>query len=190
MKKIMMLTVAVMTAITSVAAQAETYTIDPAHTNVNFSIDHMGTTTNRGSFSELTGTVDYNPAAKTGAVDITIPMTSLDTNFTMFNDHLKGESFFNTAKYPTAQFKSTKWHFKGNKPSKIDGQLTLLGKTLPVTLTATKFNCYDSPVLKAKACGGDFTTTIDRTKWGMNTYTDMKSMRNVKLDIQVEAYKK
>ncbi|MFW2178013.1 MULTISPECIES: YceI family protein [unclassified Moraxella] len=190
MKHIALSTLVLSLALTGITAHADTYSIDPAHTNANFSLDHMGTTTNRGSFSELTGTVDFDPKAKTGSVDISIPMTSLQTNFKPFAEHLKGKDFFNAEQYPTAQFKSTKWVFKGNKPSKIYGNLTLLGKTQPVTLTATKFNCYDNPILKAQSCGGDFTTTIDRTKFGMNTYADMKSMRNVKIDIQIEAYKK
>lgn len=179
----------VATSLTSVAVQADVYTIDPSHTNVNFSIDHMGATTNRGSFTELSGVVDYNPAAKTGFVGVTIPMATLQTNFTPFTNHLKAKDFFNVANYPSAYFKSTKWYFDGDKPSKIDGELTLLGKTKPVTLTATKFACYDNPILKAKSCGGDFTTTIDRTQWGMDAYAQFADMKHVKLDIQIEAYK-
>ncbi len=57
---------------------------------------------------------------------------------------------------------------KGNKVSSVDGTLTLLGQTHPVTLKATKFNCYNSPMLKTEVCGGDFETVIDRSKWGMN----------------------
>lgn len=70
------------------------------------------------------------------------------------------------------------------------GNLTLLGQTHPVTLTATKFNCYTNPRNKAYTCGGDFETTIDRTQWGMNAATDLDSMKKVKLNIQVEAAKK
>lgn len=176
--------------LSAITAQADTYTIDPFHTAVRFSIDHMGTSTNHGGFYELTGQLSYDAKAKTGFVGMTIPMASLNTGIKMFNEHLKSADFFDVKNHPTAYFKSTKWHFDGDKPSKIDGELTLVGKTVPVTLTATKFNCYDNPMLKAKSCGGDFETTIDRTKWGINTYADMPSMRNVKLNIQVEAYKK
>ena len=74
------------------------------------------------------------------------------------------------------------------KVTKVDGNLTLLGKTNPVSLKATKFNCYNSPMLKnAQVCGGDFETTIDRTKWGMDTYVKMGFAKDVKLNIQVEA---
>lgn len=176
--------------LSAITVQAETYTIDPLHTAVRFSIDHMSTSTNHGGFYELTGELDFNPKTKTGFVGITIPMASLNTGIKIFNEHLTSADFFNVKKYPTAYFKSTKWHFDGDKPSKIDGELTLVGKTVPVTLTANKFNCYDNPILKAKSCGGDFEATIDRTKWGINTYADIKNMRNVKLNIQIEAYKK
>lgn len=188
--KLTTLVTASILALTAVTATAETYTIDENHTAARFTIDHMGTSTNHGAFYGLTGQVEFDTKAQTGFVGVTIPVASLDTGIKAFNEHLKSEDFFNAKQYPTAYFKSTKWHFKDGKPSKIDGELTLLGKTNPVTLTAAKFNCYDNPMLKAQSCGGDFETTIDRTKWGMDKYTDLKSMRDVKLNIQIEAYKK
>lgn len=163
------------------------YKLDPAHANVRFAIDHFGTTTNQGGFYGLTGDLNYNPAKRIGSIDIDIPVSSLDTNNEHFTNHLKSAEFFNAEKYPTAHFKSTKFHFKNGKVSKVDGQLTLLGKTNPVSLKATKFNCYDSPMLKAPVCGGDFETTIDRTQWGMDTYVSMGFSKNVKLNIQIEA---
>ena len=64
-----------------------------------------------------------------------------------------------------------------------------MGKTHPVTLKATKFNCYQSPMLKTEVCGGDFETVIDRTQWGMNYLVNAGMTKNVKLDIQIEAAK-
>ena len=189
MKKLSLSAILALSAITSVA-QAETFVIDSKHTVARFAIDHFGTSTNHGAFYDLQGQVEFDPAKKTGAVSITIPIENLDTGIDGFNKHLKSADFFNIEKHPTAYFKSTKWHFNGNQPSKIDGLLTLLGQTHPITLTATKFNCYDSPMHKAKTCGGDFETAINRTKWGMDKYSDLKSMQDVKLTIQVEAYKK
>lgn len=168
-------------------ANSSQYKLDPAHANVRFSIDHFGTTTNHGGFYGLTGDLSYDPAKRTGNIVVDIPMNSLDMNNEHFTNHLKSDEFFNVEKYPTAQFKSTKFHFKNGKVSQVDGQLTMLGKTNPVSLKATKFNCYDSPMLKAPVCGGDFETTIDRTQWGMDTYVKMGFSKNVKLNIQVEA---
>ena len=171
----------------SVASNAATYEIDPNHANARFSVDHFGTSTNAGGFYGLTGIVDFDQKAKKGFVGVTIPISNLDTGNKAFNKHLKSADFFNVEKYPTAYFKSTEWQFDGDKVKAVKGNLTLLDQTHPVTLKATKFNCYDSPMLKTQVCGGDFETTIDRTKWGIDTYTDGGMMKNIKLNIQIEA---
>ena len=97
------------------------------------------------------------------------------------------------AQFPLAYFESTQWYFttdKSNpKVARVDGKLTLHGKTNPVTLIATKFNCYFSPLLKKSVCGGDFTTTIDRTKWDIKKYTLLGITKNLTLNIQVESAK-
>lgn len=186
-------------------SHAATYDIDPTHANVRFAIDHFGTSTNTGGFYNLTGTVNYDPKAKVGDVSITIPLASLNTGNSDFDEHLKGSDFFNVEKHPTAMFESTQWYFADNATNKntdkkdsketllavtmVDGNLTLHGKTHPVRLTATKFNCYFSPIHKKSVCGGDFKTTIDRTKWGISKYVLMGMTKNVDLNIQIEAIK-
>lgn len=130
-----------------IATYAETLTLDPDHTHVRFAIGHMGTSTNHGGFYNLTGELNYDRAAKTGAINLIIPMSSLDTNTKAFNEHLLSKDFFNVAKYPTATFTSTQWHFDKDKVTQVDGNLTLLGKTRPISLTATN-NCYFNFILK------------------------------------------
>ncbi|MDV2859932.1 YceI family protein [Psychrobacter sp. CAM01] len=174
----------------STVGQAATYELDPKHTAVRFFVDHFGTSTNAGGFYDLSGILEYAPKEQKGFIGITIPMGSLSTGLKEFDGHLKSADFFNVKEHPTAYFKSTNWQFDGNKVKSVTGDLTLLGQTHPVTLTATKFNCYDSPLLNAEACGGDFETTIDRTKWGIDTYTDGGMMKNIKLVVQVEGSKK
>lgn len=174
----------------STLGHAATYELDPKHTAVRFSVDHFGTTTNAGGFYNLSGILEYAPEDNKGFVGITIPMGRLSTGIKAFDGHLKSADFFNVEEYPTAYFKSTNWTFDGDKVKSIKGDLTLHGETNPITLTATKFNCYDSPVLGVEACGGDFETTIDRTKWGIDTYTTGGMMKDVKLVIQVEGSKK
>ena len=171
----------------SAVGHAATYEIDPHHTAARFTVDHFGTSTNAGGFYNLSGTLEYAPEDKKGFIGITIPMGSLSTGIKTFDKHLRSADFFNVEKYPTAYFKSTEWQFDGDKVKSVKGDLTLLDETHPVTLTATKFGCYDSPVLGTEACGGDFETTIDRTKWGIDTFTDGGMMKDVKLVIQVEA---
>jgi polyisoprenoid-binding protein YceI len=184
-----LLAVAAATTFAAGAAQAANYAIDPTHTFVTFEIGHFGASTNRGRFDKKQGTVEFDRAAKTGKVDITIDTTSVNTGTPQFDKHLQSPDLFDAAKHPTIKFVSDKFSFNGDKVSEVTGQLTLLGKTAPVTLKATQFNCYDSPMLKREVCGGDFETTIDRTQWGMNYGVEWGFPKNVRLVVQIEAVK-
>ncbi len=168
-------------------AQSAAYAIDPAHTYVSFEIGHFGTSTNRGRFDKKDGSVQLDRAGKSGKVDISVDTTSINTGFEAFNKHLQSPDLFDAAKYPTLKFTSEKFAFNGDKVSEIAGSLTLLGKTLPVTLKAKQFNCYMSPMTKREVCGGDFETTIDRTQWGMNYGIDWGFPKDVRVIVQVEA---
>ena len=170
-------------------AENATYAFDPSHTYVTFEISHFGTSTNRGRFDKKEGTAQLNIAAKTGKVDVTIDTTSVNTGFDAFNKHLQSADLFDAAKYPTIKFSGDKFTFAGDKVTAITGNLTLLGKTQPVTLKANQFNCYQSPMLKREVCGGDFEATIDRTAFGMAYGIDWGFPKDVKLVIQVEAIK-
>ena len=184
-----LLAVAAATALTAGAAQAANYAIDPTHTFVTFEIGHFGTSTNRARFDKKQGTVEFDRAAKTGKVDISIDATSVNSGTPPFDKHLQSADLFDAAKHPTIKFVSDKFTFNGDKVSEVSGQLTLLGKTAPVTLKATQFNCYDSPMLKREVCGGDFEATIDRTQWGMNYGVEWGFPKNVRLVVQIEAIK-
>jgi polyisoprenoid-binding protein YceI len=178
-------------AVTAAAAQAEsvTYAFDPTHTFVAFEIGHFGTSTNRGRFDKKQGTVQLDKAAKTGKLDVTIDTTSINTGTEPFNKHLQSKDLLNAGEFPTAKFTSDKFSFSGDKVSEVAGQLTLLGKTLPVTLKASNFNCYESPMLKREVCGGDFETTIKRSDWGVIYGLNYGFPDNVRLVVQVEAIK-
>ena len=184
-----LLAVAAATALTAGAAQAANYAIDPTHTFVTFEIGHFGATTNRARFDTKQGTVEFDRAAKTGKVDISIDVTSVNSGTPPFDKHLQSADLFDAAKHPTMKFVSSKFVFNGDKVASVEGQLTLLGKTAPLTLKANQFNCYDSPMLKREVCGGDFEATIDRTQWGMNYGVDWGFSKNVRLVVQVEAVK-
>lgn len=171
------------------SARAAPYAIDGTHTFATFEIGHFGTSTNRGRFDKKEGTIEFDRDAKTGKVEITLDMTSINTGTPMFDKHLQGAELFDAAKFPTARFISTGVTFNGDKVAEIAGNLTLLGKTNPVTLKATNFNCYNSPMLKREVCGGDFAATIDRTAYGLNYGVDWGFPKNVNLIIQAEAIK-
>ena len=116
-------------------------------------------------------------------------MSKLQTGSDHFTQHLKSADIFNADKYPEIRFVSTKFNFNGKKLLSVDGNLTMNGKTAPVKLKADKFNCYQSPMLKAEACGGDFSTTIDRTKWGLDYLVSAGMSKKVNINIQIEAVK-
>ena len=190
MKKSILALAAATALLSSVAhAESATYAFDPAHTYVTFEIGHFGTSTNRGRFDKKEGTAQLDKAAKSGKVDVTIDTTSINTGFDAFNKHLQSADLFDAAKYPNIKFVGDKFTFSDDKVTQIAGNLTLMGKTQPVTLKANQFNCYVNPMLKRETCGGDFEATIDRTAFGMNYGIDWGFPKEVRLVIQVEAVK-
>ena len=175
---------------TAVQAAPATYAIDPTHTFATFEIDHMGTTTNRARFDKKQGTVEFDRAGKSGKVEVTLDMTSVNSGTPNFDKHLQSANIFNAAKFPTAKFVSDKFVFDGDKVKEVTGQLTLLDKTQPVTFKANKFNCYPSPMLqKREVCGGDFEATIDRTAFGLDYGVNFGASKQVRLVLQIEAVK-
>ncbi len=170
-------------------AQTTSYAIDPTHTFVSFEIGHFGTSTNRGRWDKKEGTVQFDRAGKTGRVELTIDMNSINTGVPPFDGHLKSKDLFNTAEHPTAKFVSSKFVFAGDKVTAVEGTLTLMGKSNPVTLKASNFNCYNNPMFKREVCGGDFEATIQRSQWGLGYGLPVVAPDNVRLVIQVEAIK-
>ena len=170
-------------------AQSATYAIDPTHTFATFEISHFGASTNRGRFDKKTGTVQLDKAGKSGKVEITLETGSINSGTAAFDKHLTSKDFFNSAEFPTAKFVGDKFTFNGDKVAEVSGTLTLLGKTNPVTLKATNFACYDSPMLKREVCGGDFEATVVRSQYGMTWGLNYGFSDAVKVVIQVEAVK-
>ena len=169
-------------------AESITYNLEPTHTYVTFEARHFGTSTNRGRYDKKEGSITLDRAAKTGKADTTIDTASINTGLALFDSHLRGENFLQSKAFPTARFVGDKFSFDGDKVTAVAGTLSLLGKTLPITLTATNYNCYDSPFLKREVCGGDFETTIQRTDFGI-TYGMPIIPDDIKLLIQIEAVK-
>ena len=167
-----LLCLAVATTCFAGVAQAETstYNIDGTHTFPRFSYSHFGMSTQLSRFNKTTGVVQLDKAAKTGSVDVVIDMKSVDTGFSVFNGHIQGEDFLDTAKFPTATFKSTKVVFEGEKPVAVDGNLTIKGVTKPVTLKVTSFTNMPHPMLKKDAIGADASVVIKRSEFNAGKY--------------------
>ena len=175
-------------ATSSALADPTSYTIDPTHTSVTAASRHFGTSTVRTRFAVKSGAITIDPAAKSGKATITIDMTSMLTGVTKLDDHLKSISFFDSAGYPDATFVATGFTFDGDKVTRIDGDLTMHGKTGSIVLASTNYNCYLNPNFKKQVCGGDFEASIQRSQWDVKYLIPFVS-DETKLAVQIEATK-
>ena len=177
------------------SAQHATYAIDPAHSQVDFGIKHMGISTVHGRFASKEGTVDLDADNVTGsAVAATIDVTSVDTGVAARDGHLRSPDFFDTAKFPTATFKSTKITKAGDSYDVV-GDLTLHGVTKPVTLHLEAPSKEQIGMDKVAHRGFTATTTIHRQDFGLTWNGTLKSGDNmlgddVKMEFDIEAAKK
>ncbi len=169
-------------------AAPETFVADSTHTFSRFSYSHFGYSTQLSRFNKNSGKVVFDKVAKTGSVDIVIDTKSVDTGYDTFNEHIQGEDFLDTAKYPTATFKSTKVIFEGDKPAKVEGNLTLKGVTKPVTLTITSFQAMPHPMLKKDAIGANAWTVVKRSEFNAGKYAPYVG-DEVRIDVAIEAIK-
>lgn len=167
-------------------AAPQAYVIDNGHTFPRFSYSHFGYSTQLSRFDHTTGTITYDAAARTGSVDITIDTKSVDTGYPLFNEHIQGVDFLDTAQFPTATFKSTKVVFDGDKPSAIEGVLTLKGVSRPVTLTVTSFQAKPHPMVKKDAIGANAYTVVKRSDFNAGKHAPYVG-DEVRIDIAVEA---
>ena len=134
--------------------------------------------------SNASGTPKGDTIALSG--DVVIDTRSVNTGFADFNGHIQGEDFLDTAKFPTATFKSTRVLFEGNTPKSIEGVLTLKGISKPVTLAVTSFQAMPHPMLKKPALGANATTTIKRSEFNAGKYAPYVG-DEVRIDIAIEA---
>ncbi|HEY9758693.1 MAG TPA: YceI family protein [Oculatellaceae cyanobacterium] len=148
-------------------ADSDEWTVDPAHTSARFSVKHMMISNVNGDFAKVGGTVKYDGKSLDKAtINATIDVNSVDTHDENRDKHLKTADFFDTAKYPTITFKSTKIE-PGKDGFKIYGDLTMHGVTKNVVLNAEPL----SPVIKAHGAlhvGTSATTKINRKEFGLN----------------------
>ena len=175
-------------ATTPALAAPETFAVDGTHTFPRFSYSHFGFSTQLSRFDKTSGTVVLDLAAKTGAVDIVIDTTSVNTGYTTFNEHIQGEDFLDTAKHPTATFKSTKVFFEGDQPVAIAGNLTLKGVTRSVTLKVSSFKAMPHPMVKKDAIGANAWTVVKRSEFNAGKYAPNVG-DEVRIDIAIEAIK-
>lgn len=141
--------------------------IDPAHSEVNFTVRHMMISNVRGRFERFTGQVEFdeqNPAASSVSVDIEID--SINTREAQRDAHLKSADFFNAAEYPLMSFKSKRVEVLDASHGKIIGDLTIRDQTREVVLN-TEFNGVSKSPWGNTSAGFSASTSINRKDWGL-----------------------
>lgn len=180
------LTAIVLTVFVATAAHAEIYKIEPTHTRVQYRVNHLGFSEMPGIFSEVQGKIDFDPNKPGQAqVDATINTASVTMNNGLLDSKLKGKDFFNTAKYPAIRFVSTEIERTGPSVGTMQGELTMLGVTRPVTLKVEfrkkGWNKYQG----GDAVGFSAWTKIHRSDFGMKyLLPDVGDDVSIRIDLE------
>lgn len=147
------------------------YKIDPTHTATVFSWNHFGFSTPSANFSDIQGVIKVdNAKPANSSVNVTIPLSSVNTNVPALDKEFQEEAWFNAAKYPNITFKSTKVETKDKKHFKITGDLTVKGITKPVVFDAVLNKQGEHPMAKVAAIGFNATTSFNRSDFGLGNY--------------------
>jgi polyisoprenoid-binding protein YceI len=169
MSRLLLIVTATFALVTSAAAQATTWQIDPNHTAAQFSVRHLGISTVRGAFTKVSGTVMYDPAnlGKT-MIDVTIDANSVDTRVDMRDNDLRSPNFFDVAKFPTLTFKSKRAEANGAAQLKVIGDLTIHGVTKEAVLDVDGPSAPMKDPKGRQHMGASATTKINRKDFGIN----------------------
>ena len=175
-----------MTAAMATPAGAEIYKIEPSHTRVQYRVSHLGFSQMPGIFSDVRGTIDFDPEKpNTAQVEAIINANAVTMNNSLLDSKLKGGDFFNTAKFPVITFKSTEIERTGASKGVMHGQLTLLGVTRPVVLKIDfrkkGWNKYQG----GDAVGFSAWTKIHRSDFGMKyLLPDVGDDVSIRIDLE------
>ncbi len=172
---------------TSTAAMATEYVLDPEHTFPSFEGDHMGISVWRGKFNKTTGTMIYDKAGQSGSVEAVIDLASVDFGHDKMNEHARAKDFFDVGRYPTATYKGRLADFVNGVPTRVVGDLSLHGVTRPVPLEVKLFKCIPHPLHKRELCGADAYAVFRRDAFGLDAGKDYGFNMDVVLRIQMEA---
>jgi polyisoprenoid-binding protein YceI len=157
-----------------VAAQTETWHLDPPHSAAQFSVRHMGISTVRGTFTKLSGDVKYSPSNPSeSSIDVTIDANSVDTRVERRDNDLRSPHFLDVAKYPTITFRSKRVEAAGAGKLKVTGDLTIHGVTKEVVLDV---DGPSAPIKDPRGnphMGASATAKINRQDFGMTGMSPM-----------------
>jgi polyisoprenoid-binding protein YceI len=150
-----------------------TYKADPNHSQVMYSYNHLGFTTNMGLLSGTNGTLTLDPKAPNSAkLSVDVPVNTIHTTIDALDKELVSPMFFDAAKFPTAHFESTSVSAKGDTAT-INGNLTIHGVTKPATFHATFAAAGANPMSKKDSVGFQATATIKRSEFGVGAAVPM-----------------
>ena len=151
-----------------VLAHADNWAIDPAHTNVEFTVRHMMISNVKGQFQKTSGTITTNGNDPTSAqINATIDARSIDTRVEKRDAHLKSPAFLDVDKFPTITFKSSKVEADGAGKWKVTGDLTLHGVTKPVVLEVESSGKPITDPMGNRRAGASATAKIKRSDFGL-----------------------
>jgi polyisoprenoid-binding protein YceI len=142
-----------------------TWTIDPAHSQVGFSVRHLMVSKVKGSFKKFSGSVIVPEDASQTTIDVSIDMSSVDTGEENRDNHLRSGDFFSAETFPTMEFKATSVSKKGGDYA-LAGDLTIHGATKPVTLDV-EFNGVGPDPWGGTRAGFSAETEISRKEYGI-----------------------
>ncbi|MFY0479902.1 YceI family protein [Achromobacter marplatensis] len=173
----------------SLAAQAAPvdYQIDPEHTEIVVSWDHLGYSKPTAHAGGVTGVLRYDAAQPSkSAVELRVPVPRLTSHVPKLDEMLQGAEFFQAAKFPDIQFKSTSVVDEGNGRLKISGIVRIKGIEKPVILQARQNKQGIHPMAQRPAIGFDATTVLKRSDFGVDAFAPDVS-NDVQLRITIEA---
>ncbi|MBX3626970.1 MAG: YceI family protein [Rhizobacter sp.] len=170
---------------TTAHAQAVAYLLDAAHTRVHWEVMHFGTSTTRGRFDDVSGSLELDAASGTGEVSIAVRTASVNTGVPPLDGVLR-RSYLASEDHPVAYFVAKQWRWQRDAPLDVRGEFTLRGVSLPLSLRAPALRCYPHPLLQREVCGADLSATLRRSDFGMTDGLPFIG-DTVTLVIQVEA---
>ena len=171
MKKLLLAAVALSTTLFAFKSVAPTtWGADTSHSKLGFEITHMMISDVEGSFKNFQSTITSSkPDFSDAVVELTADVNSINTDNEKRDEHLKGEDFFDTAKYPKLTFKSTSVKKVSGNKYKVAGNLTFHGVTKPIVLDATLRGITTNPMSKKPTAGFKVTGTIKRADFKFGT---------------------
>ena len=166
---------------------ADTYTIDPSHSQVRFTYNHLGFSNILGLIGGIEGTLVYDAATPANStVSATIPVGQIRTGVEKMDQHLNADDFFDVAKFPSATFVSTKVEAVGVGKLKVTSDLSMHGVTKSVALDVSLNAIGEHPMRKTAAIGFDAISSLNRSDFGLGKYSPAVS-ESVNVSITVEA---